>query len=172
MQQPVWGRPHSQLSVQSRGLREFISPTRLGRPWSPDLLWVRVPHVTDHPCLWRNFHSTGWSQPVIATWKKFAAARGDRWTEWMNVSKPTSNQITLFLQRFAESSVCLIYIPQHMSEVCGLIIFSLQRGSFLFETVDGLQFTLVLNSLYNGLHFSRPLDGSDIQIGSDLDNLA
>ena len=77
--------PHSQLSVQSRGLREFISPTRLARPWSPDLLWVRVPHVTDHPCLWRNFHSTGWSQPVIATWKNFAAARGDRWTEWMNV---------------------------------------------------------------------------------------
>ena len=43
--------------------------------------------------------------------------------------------------------------------------------NFLFRMDYNLLWTLTVSAI-SGLHFSRPLDGADIQIGSDLDNLA
>ena len=53
-------------------------------------------------------------------------------------------------------------------QVCGLVLFYISVQNRMDYSL--LWFLTV--SAISGLHFSRPLDGADIQIGSDLDNLA
>ena len=52
---------------------------------------------------------------------------------------------------------------------------SLDLLNLFLSSVNGLHYSLLWSltvSAISGVHFSRPLDGADIQIGSDLDNLA
>ena len=52
---------------------------------------------------------------------------------------------------------------------------SLNLLNLFLSSVNGLHYSLLWSltvSAISGVHFSRPLDGADIQIGSDLDNLA
>ena len=54
-------------------------------------------------------------------------------------------------------------------QVCGLVLFYISVQNRMDYS---LLWSFQLASTISGLHFSRPLDGADIQIGSDLDNLA